>query len=132
MASNPKDVANEDRRLIYTTVAQGANDLYRTMITVASSFLGGSLLFLEKFAPSPPRWSMWLLALGWGALVLSVMCTARVLRLNNISGRHALENKWEESGKVWKNADRYTDWAGYSLCVGIAMIMLFGFINVML
>jgi len=131
MAEDSNQSGREDKRLIYSTVASGASDLYKMTLTVASSFLAGSLLFLEKIAPSPTQCSKWLLGLGWLAFVAAICLVVRVQRLNLQSGTAALEGRWDDSAKIFGRADIFTALANWSLIVGMASIMLFGFLNVM-
>jgi len=119
----------EDKRLIYQTVASGASGLYKTTLTIASTFLGGSLLFLEKFAPHPSTWSKLILAFGWLLLVAAIGLTMRVQRLNNRCGYYALEEKRDRSDAIYKQADRWTEGGNWCLILGIGVIMLFGFLN---
>ncbi len=121
----------EEKRLIYATVASGASDLYKMTLTVASSFLGGSLLFLERFAPHPSVFSKLILGLGWLSLVLAVGSTVYVQLLNNRSGCLAVDEKWDQALVIQRKAEKWTTGANWFLIVGMGLIMFFGFVNLL-
>lgn len=115
---------------LFQAIVTEAGGLYKVVAVTASSFLGGSLLFIEKIAPNPVACTLWLLGLGWVLLIVSISLVAWVRLLNLDSGRLALEEKYKEASRIDKNKEKYTITAIILLAVGMALIMAFGLINI--
>lgn len=120
-------VSNE---CIFTTIASEAAGLYNLLITLSTGMFGGTLLFLDRIAPSPTKKSLWFLGFGWGMLLFCTLACAWVRWKNLESGRFALEGKFEDARKVDKPNRMLTKLAIISLGLGIAFIGIFGFVNI--
>ena len=127
---NNRSESEVSKECIFTTIASEAAGLYNLLITVSTAVFGGTLLFLDRIAPSPTRESLWFLALGWLMLLLCTLACAWVRWKNLESGRLALEGKFEDARKVDKPNRRLTKFAIISLGLGIAFIGIFGFVNI--
>ena len=127
---NNKKESEVSKECIFTTIASEAAGLYNLLITVSTGMFAGTLLFLDRIAPSPTRVSLWLLALGWLMLLLCTLACAWVRWKNLESGRLALEGKFEDARKVDKPNRMLTKFAIISLGLGIAFIGIFGFVNI--
>ena len=79
------------RREVFSTIVAESSAVYKLIVTVASSFLGGTLLFLERIAPHPLGWSLVILGLGWLALIVSIIIVVYVRMYNIRSGQFVLE-----------------------------------------
>ncbi|MBI5710345.1 MAG: hypothetical protein HZC42_08590 [Candidatus Eisenbacteria bacterium] len=119
MAEN-QDVSRET---IFRVLATDADGYYKLVLTVASSFLGGSLVFLEKFLPHPTALSLAFLSVGWASLVTSIGLIANVRLRNLQSGAFALENKITEAQALDLVKARHTEWAARCLIGGMALIV---------
>jgi len=86
------------QELVFATIAQEAAGFYGLILTLATSFLGGTLVFIDRIAPSPARWTLALLGFGWLSLIASVSLIAWVRWRNIESGRMADAGKWELAG----------------------------------
>lgn len=127
MGVEPEDQI--DKATSFTAIASEASGFYTTIITVSSSFLGGSLVFIEKFAPSSSRSWEALLYAGWIFLILSMFGIIWV-RLNNIkSGTLALRDDYHESSKLDNKKELATQASAYFSILGISFIVLFGMVN---
>lgn len=117
-----EDVVNEraeiTRETIFKVLAKDADGYYKLVLTLASAFLGGSLLFLEKIVPDPTWLSLVFMVLGWGSLVGSVAVVTSIRERNLRSGYLALEGKVEEARKLDVAKDRQTRWASLLLIGG--------------
>ncbi len=71
------------REVLVDGLVSEARGFYAQITTVASAFLGGSVLFRDKL-PDVPGCN-WLLGVAWTCFALSLMLIVFV-RLNNISG----------------------------------------------
>ena len=117
------------RAAVFSSLVKAAADYYKTIVTVASSFLGGTLIFLEKIAVNPSFGSTVLLGIGWLLLVLSILAILLVERWNLESGRQALRDSYDRALKI-DASTRFLSWAAILLLgSGIACIMFFGWIN---
>ncbi len=126
-AEKNKQVSKE---CIFTTIASEAAGLYNLLITLSTGMFGGTLLFLDRIAPSPTKKSLWFLGFGWGMLLFCTLACAWVRWKNLESGRLALEGKFEDARKVDKPNRSLTKLAIISLGLGIAFIGIFGFVNI--
>lgn len=127
---NDKKESEVSKECIFTTIASEAAGLYNLLITVSTGMFAGTLLFLERIAPSPTRVSLWLLALGWLMLLLCTLACAWVRWKNLESGRLALEGKFEDARKVDKPNRMLTKFSIISLGLGIAFIGVFALMNI--
>ena len=99
---NNEEKDSVSKQCIFKIIATEASGLYNLLITVSTGMLAGTLLFLEKIAPSPTKVSLLFLALGWIMLLFCTIACAWI-RWNNLeSGRFFLEGKFEDSRKVDK------------------------------
>jgi hypothetical protein len=103
------------------------------MIAVASSFLGGSLLFVEKVSTKPIFISLIFLMLGWISLVISLIAVV-FIRYQNIKSLHSAVSETGSETKKMKSsvklAKKLSIWAIIFLNIGITFIMTFGAINI--
>lgn len=120
-----------DRRseLIFATIAQEAAGFYSLILTVASTFLGGTLVFIDRIAPDPVGWSLMVLAVGWLSLLLSVTLIAWVRWRNIESGRHAQDGIWDKVERQESVTRAMTKAAIGALVVGMLLVTVFGFVN---
>jgi len=127
---NNKMESEVSKECIFTTIASEAAGLYNLLITVSMGVFAGTLLFLDRIAPSPTRKSLWFLALGWLMLLLCTLACAWVRWKNLESGRLALEGKFEDARKVDKPNRNLTKFAILSLAFGITFIGIFALMNI--
>ncbi len=118
------------KECIFTTIASEAAGLYNLLITLSTGMFGGTLLFLDRIAPSPTKKSLWFLGFGWGMLLFCTLACAWVRWKNLESGRLALEGKFEDARKVDKPNRMLTKLAIISLGLGISFIGIFAFVNI--
>ncbi len=122
----PDDPKAARQLAILQSLTAEAGGFYTLIVTVASSFLGGSLLFLEKFALNRNRWMLALLILAWLALVAAIGCIARLRYHNLRSARLALEERFSAASEI----DKHTDWLSwlsqYLLIAGMLSLVVVG------
>ncbi len=114
---------------ILQSVTAEANGFYGVVVTVASTFLGGSLLFLEKFTPAKSNWSIGVISVGWISLVASIGCIARVRFMNLRSGKLALTDEYDEAKKIDRHTDFLSNWSQWLLIVGMSALVVVGVLN---
>jgi len=117
---------------LFESIVKEAGEFYNLILTVSSAFLGGTLLFLEKIAPSPDRCSLWVLYSGWACLIASIAISAYVRLKNLESGRLALEQKYEEAKRLDRMKEALTIAMTIFMVIGILLITLFGMINLLI
>lgn len=119
----------EIRKQISETVAAEAVGFYRLVVTTATAFLGGTLLFWEKVDPHPSHTSLVPLLIGWVLLGGSIALIAFVRRGNIECGRLVLAEKFEKADAVAFSTRTWTTWAMLTLAMGILMVMFSGFLT---
>jgi hypothetical protein len=115
---------------VFSSIVSEAAGFYKVIIAVASSFLGGSLVFMEKTAPDPTTFSLVVLGIGWLALIASIALVVTVRRLNLESGWRAMEENYDEARRIDKKTRKRSKWSARLLIFGMSAIMLFGVLNI--
>ena len=115
---------------VFLSVASEAAGYYKLIVTVASSFLGGSLLFLERIAPRPSQFSLVVLAAGWASLIASIGLVAWIRAKNLESGALVLAGDYDRAKTIDSTKMFLSNWATVLLCLGMLLIMLCGLLNV--
>jgi hypothetical protein len=127
MADDPNVVP---RSAILQSITTEASGFYTTITTVASTFLGASLLFVDKFLTAGTTFSLIMLAVSWISLVASIASVARVRFLNLKSGQLALQDKFDAANAIDIRSGRYSTSAQWCLIVGMAALVIVGLANV--
>jgi hypothetical protein len=116
------------KNTLWNSYVNEAGGFYNLIITVASAFLGGSMIFIQNIATTPTCCSLFFLFLGWFCLVGSIWLTTAVRRQNVATLREALEEKWDDEKADQLNETR-TDYMVVLFGLGLLFIVLFGLIN---
>jgi hypothetical protein len=120
--------ANEDwRDHVIASVLSEAGAFYKLVVTTATLFLGGTLLFWERIAPAPDRFSLAILGVGWFSLGMSIMAVVIVRKSNIECGRLTLEGEMEKANRESAHSRRLTNRAAIMLAFGILCVMASGF-----
>jgi len=131
MCSEPdkKLTEGEKREIVFTTMTTEVEGMYKQILTIATTILAGTLIFLDKIAPSPAKESLFYLGLGWLALAFSVISIVYIRWNNAESARFYLIND-KERAKIREKINRFlTRLAILSLLVGVLSVSFFEFIN---
>jgi hypothetical protein len=126
----PDDPNEVSRAAILQSMTTEAGGFYTTITTVASTFLGASLLFFDKLIIARTTLSLVLLGVSWISLVISLACVAHVRYLNLKSGRLVLRGKDASADALDTVSYRYSNVAQGSLIVGMAALVIVGLANV--
>jgi hypothetical protein len=113
-------------------LVQEAAGFYGLLLTIASAFLGGTLIFLDRIAPSPKPWTVYVLAGGWGALVAAVVLVALVRWRNVETMRAFLEGRHGELRLKERLTRGLTVAAIVCLGCGMLAVSAFGVLNLLL
>lgn len=116
----------------FTVLSEQASGYYHTVTTIATAFLGGSLLFIEKIAPHPVPWTLGLLGAGWVCLLAAIGFITDVRRTNMLSMRLAMRSEQELAQDIDKVARRSCMIGQYALILGMLLVSLYGLANVAL
>jgi hypothetical protein len=127
MADDPNVVS---KSTILQSITTEAGGFYTTITTVASTFLGASLLFADKFLTAGNAFALAALAVSWIALVSSIAFVAHVRFLNLKSGQLALQEKFDASDAIDKKGGKCSTLAQWCLIVGMAALVAVGLANV--
>ena len=117
------------RKDVFKATVKEAGDFYKLTVTVAISFLGGTLLFAEKISAEPLKWSSWILYAGWLFLVLSICCVTWVRMKNIYSGTLVLCGKNNDAIQLDKKKYFITEVSFIFLVIGILLVLVFGGVN---
>ena len=123
------DTERIPREVVFTTAAAEAAGFYKYIITVASSFLGGTLLFLERVAPHPTTLSLGLLGLGWLLLIVSIGTVAWIRRLNLESAQRALAGRYDDARRFDRQGRRFAIAATLCLAGGMLLVSACGLVS---
>lgn len=126
----PDDPEVVSRSAILQSITTEASGFYTTITTVASAFLGASLLFFDKFLIARTTFSLVLLAVSWITLVASIACVARVRCLNLKSGRLVLRNDYDSADAIDNQSAKLSTSAQWCLIVGMAALVIVAIANV--
>src|ERR1044071_2483550 len=121
MADDPNIVS---KAAILQSITTEASGFYTTVTTVASTFLGASLLFADKFLSVGTTFSLLVLAVSWLSLVASIASIARVRFLNLKSGQLALQDRFDAAAIIDTRSGRYSTSAQWCLIVGMAALVV--------
>lgn len=127
--NNGRDFDAAQRDSTFRIIVGECRAFYKQVVTVATLFLGGTLLFIEKITPHPAQCTLVILGLGWLSLVLSILGVTWVRRDNIECGRLVLCDQEGEARAIQRRAQRFTDASGILLAIGVFLVMLFGFVN---
>ena len=126
-----KENIEQQRKMAFEIVAKEAAGLYNMMLTVATAFLGGTLLFLEKFiAVSTFVPSIIILALAWLLICAAIIYIIRIRVLNLRSGTYFLTGRVDKAREIDNRNKRLTNIAVVTLGTGIFLLVVFGIVNV--
>jgi divalent metal cation (Fe/Co/Zn/Cd) transporter len=114
---------------VFQVVVEEARALYKLIVTVASTFLGATLLFMEKIAPKPEPMSLIVLGLGWASLIGSILAVLRVHLLNLRSGTNVVQRRNDLAAPIDKKNEKLTGAASIMLAIGLLAIAVFGLWN---
>jgi hypothetical protein len=126
----PDDPKAALKLAIFQSVTTEAGGYYGQIVTVASSFLGGSLLFMEKIAPIHSVWSFLGLGIAWMSLVASIGCVARLRHHNLKSGLLALNQDFTGASQIDRHTLVLSWWSQFLLIVGMSALVFMGLLNV--
>ncbi|TET39224.1 MAG: hypothetical protein E3J72_00855 [Planctomycetota bacterium] len=122
---------NVSREALFAAIVSEAAGFYKIITITGSSFLGGSLLFMEKIAPNPKMWTLWYFLLpSWLFIIASIGIVIYVRRKNIESGRLALEGKYDEATEIDRQTAFWSTTSMIALLVGMLLLLLFGLINI--
>jgi hypothetical protein len=127
MADDQDDQVQQE---IFQIVVAECRGFYKLVITVATAFLGGTVLLFDRLAPEPASlWSLAVLGAGWLSLVGSIVAVSYVRRWNIESGRLTLKRQEADAELVATKARKATDWTVLALALGMVLVSFFRLVN---
>jgi hypothetical protein len=120
---------DNSRKLISESVIAEAVGFYKLVVATATLFLGGSLVFWERIAPTISACSLFLLGLGWLCLIACVGMIVFVRRDNIEAGRLYLSGEDKEYDKIALRSRRFTTTSGILLTAGMFFVSAAGMIS---
>jgi hypothetical protein len=124
---------------LYKTMATEAAGLYNQMITICTTFLGGTLVFYDKLFVSGNSYTLILLFLGWLCLVIPLPMLIWIRWQNVEAHRYILKyikfqkaDDYTKGVEIPKKSRCLTQWAIWLIAVGLFLISLFTAINISL
>jgi hypothetical protein len=127
MSVEDESVSKKD---VFAAVVASATEFYKTVLSVATLFLGGTLVFIEKLTPGGASTNgKYLLGIGWVLLICSICCVALVQRWNLESGKQIMEGQINKAQRIDKRTSVFSSLAIAALILGISFLMSFGYMN---
>jgi hypothetical protein len=137
--SEKKSGASVSEDTLYNIIASEAGGFYNLLTTISSAFLGGMLIFVDKFVASFTIWSVLILGFGLLCLVGAIISIVYVRNKNLIAldkYRTYLRNKtdsgYDELIELDKKKQKWTIYASWLFSVGILCLLFFGIITVII
>jgi hypothetical protein len=124
------DDPSQTRNVIFNAQVTEAQGLYSQLLAIATGVFAGTLIFLEKIAPSPTKESLLLLAAGWLSLLACMILTVWIRWKNVESCRVYLVSGLEAGKKIEKFNRLLTRVAIVCLLCGTLFIAGFSFWNI--
>jgi len=81
----------EAKRPVFASLSPEASDFCKQIMTVSTSFLGGTLLFIDKVVTAPMPWTKWLLLFGYIMFIGAILLVC-VVRFSNVLTLEALNS----------------------------------------
>ena len=122
-----KSEASQDA--ILNSITTEAGGFYKTILTLASGFMGGSLFFIKDIAPNPSCGSSIILIIGWVFLLFSIGFILCVRRLNLWSAKLFLEEEFTKAQNTDNLSSLFSTISVVLLFLGMVCIMIFGMLN---
>jgi len=134
MSDRPDAQQVAARELLANGLVAEARGFYAQITTVASAFLGGSVLFRERL-PDIPQWN-WLLGVAWTGFAASLALIVFV-RLNNVAGAQLMIDVIDERRDIQCAAMQRQSMLGQrlrrgavgALAAGIVALVTFGWVS---
>lgn len=134
------DVYREERQAL---IKAGKDSIYqfdKTILTLSAGALGISIAFIDKIAPNPKPWSLWLLYICWIVICISMVST--LISFITSSKAHSrqieiLEQVYFDKGNIEKIQNKPDVWTSrfnissiICFVFGIAMLIAFSISNI--
>ena len=114
---------DEDKRKeCLAEIKAETSSLFNFLVATATAFLGGSILFWEKLAPTPTLSIVNYLAFGWLFLIAAIVQVLWARARGVFIAWADLENKPDQSASNRKWAKRSTMLAIYFLAIGLICV----------
>jgi len=131
--SDQVNLKEEWRKITFEALVKEAGEFYSLTIKIATLFLGGVILLIEKIAPHKTTRLMYgayiFLVIGI-LLLLATSCLTFLIRKKNIqSAIHALREQYDKSEKIDEVKEGLTNWTVIFLILGMFCITIFGLIS---
>jgi len=128
--SENQDTTEQQRKMAFEATAKEAAGFYNMMLTIATAFLGGTLLFLEKFVVTSVFLpSIIILTFAWLLICVAIICVIRIRELNLRSGKYFLDGRVDKAREIDNRNKRLTKFSVISLGMGIFLLVVFGIVN---
>lgn len=110
------------------------------VVTGAAGAIIISITFLDSIAPDPKPWTLWLLVVSWGNLLLSLGCALwslvsseqahRELQEKFVAEQQGVRKDTDRLEELDKRTDRLDKTALWSLLLGAVLLVTFASVNV--
>ena len=125
MGDPPTRISEDTVFQMHISETQG---FYGLMLALASTFLGGTLVFVEWLLPEPTTLTFVLLVLGWVFLVVSLIFLG-IVRLLNVRASHfVLMKEHERVKKICRRNRKIGNISCLLLAIGIVLISVCGIV----
>ena len=121
-----KQHAHEIRKFVVENSASEAAAFYKLIVATASLFIGGTLVFRERIAPTPSTLPIVLLAVGTFSLSAAIVLVAMVRRSNVELARLALGGDYQRYDPIERRSRLWSSLSVVALALGMFIVALAG------
>lgn len=112
----------EHRKQVVDALVSQADGYYTVLISTATLFLSGTVVFADRISPDPTRTSVILLSGGWFSLILCI-CVVVYVRYSNVqAGTLVLMEQHERAKPVESRSRTCTALSGLLLALGMLCV----------
>lgn len=127
------DVADSYRNTLIKSMQASQDSYDKYIISLSSSALGLSFVFLDKLIDIDHAYFKWLLLSSWISWALAITFTVTSFYVSQRALEHAL-NEWEDSRSVsrttWDNVTRWLNaFSGLTFIGGVGALISFVYLN---
>jgi hypothetical protein len=130
-------LSDENKRAVYSACVTESAELYKVIVAVATTFLGGGLYYVEKFVDpksltiAPYCYPAIILSVGFSFLISCVAASIRSQRLDLSAANETIDPKSDDMkiARLYKSSTRWLNISNVCLVVGMVLVMLLGLLN---
>lgn len=114
---------------LFGTSVTLSDSLSNTVITLATAFLGGTIIFIEKIVKGPINY-FGLIWIGCSCIIATIGCNLYIRSRNIRAIQHELNRNYDQCNTLQRRTRSLSDFSYGSLLIGMVLITTFALLNV--